>query len=295
MTLSTPSLAFSHDGKDAWHWLGLAISLSYSLGLNRTNGLEASDLRRKHLERRVWWTILIRDRSLALCSGGGCARPMRIKRVDCDIDMLSMEDFEFRSSDCGDDSSEIDTVRMRLNAQNCVEKAKLCWCCDEVFVSNFWGTLTQPQPSTLAPLFQTFLPQRGVESAQDEEMDVLQPLQISTASEPEHPTFESQEDLENHISPSSSTPSASDDCFTPREYEDEDFIEEEEPELEKVVCSSSLGAGYGVDGEYDDYMEFLKVPAIDREKEKERSTWAFQLDCENDRVVEVGCAMGTHW
>ena len=52
-----------------------------------------------------------------------------------------------------------------------------------------------------------------------------------------------------------------------------------------------MGAGYGVDGEYDDYLEFLKAPATEKEtlqgKERERSSWAFQLDCENGRVDEV--------
>ena len=58
----------------------------------------------------------------------------------------------------------------------------------------------------------------------------------------------------------------------------------------KVVCSSPLGAGYGVDREYDDYMEYLKPLESDVEKqrkERSRETWAFQLDCENDRVLEV--------
>ena len=93
MTRSPPS---SHDTKDAWHWLGLAISLSYSIGLNRKILDTQPNLRRRKTERRVWWTTFIRDRSFALDAGAGAgwARPMRIKRDDCDVEILSLEDFE---------------------------------------------------------------------------------------------------------------------------------------------------------------------------------------------------------
>lgn len=59
------------------------------------------------------------------------------------------------------------------------------------------------------------------------------------------------------------------------------------------------GGGFGVDGEYDDYLEYLKpLRSIEGKgmgnggaemvrEERGRETWAFQLDCENDRVLEV--------
>lgn len=281
MTRSPPS---SHDTKDAWHWLGLAISLSFSLGLNRSNLQLSNHPRRRYLERRVWWTAFIRDRSLALDAGAeaGWARPMRIRREDCDVEMLSLEDFDAAGEKEEDDG--IEEMRARSNANTCVEKAKLCWCCDEILASNFSSTWTPQQPPLLT-LQAVFNAQQG---DMQQAPEFVQPPRKENL---EAPTFESQEELEYNMAPSSSSPSASDDCLTPREYDDAEFMEEDENETENLVCSSPLGAGYGVDGEYDDYLEYLKAPVTEKEifkrKERERSSWAFQLDCENGRVVQV--------
>ena len=99
------------------------------------------------MERRVWWTAFIRDRSLALDAGvgSGWARPMRIKREDCEVEMLSFEDFDVPGEKEEDDV--IDEIRARSSAKACVEKAKLCWCCDEILGSTFSLTWTPRQPS----------------------------------------------------------------------------------------------------------------------------------------------------
>lgn len=280
MTLSPPPLKLPQDTKDAWHWLGLAISLSYSLGLNRTDGVRTSDPRRERLERRVWWTIFTRDRSLAFGSDGERGRPMRIKRVDCDIEMLSLEDFDFRDWD--DDDDELEDVKMRWNAEACVEKARLCWCCDEALVTSCSTSWAPAAPSS--PV-QPFLSSFALEAMPNH--NTVQPLQVNTYPEPEFPAFESQEDLEHHMVPSPSTPSADEDCFTPRDYEDDQFQEENEGGTERLTCDSPLGAGYGVDGEYDDYLEYLKGPVLGHGKGKERSSLAYQLDCRDDRVVDM--------
>jgi hypothetical protein len=200
---------------------------------------------------------------------------MRIKREDCDVEMLSLEDFEL-VSDEADSEDLIEDIRLRKNAEACVEKAKLYWCCDEVLVSTFSATWAQPPPAFLTLPGNAFVPQQSEE---------VQPLHTG---ELETPIFESQEDVEYHLAPSSSSPSEG--CVTPRDFEDEEVMEDD---IVKDIstCSSPLGAGYGVDGEYDDYLEFLKGPVIRghavKGKEKGRSNWAFQLDCENGRVVEV--------
>lgn len=200
---------------------------------------------------------------------------MRIKRVDCDIDILSIEDFELGIGDAQDDGNSIEEVKMRWNAQACVEKARLSWCCDEMLASSYSMAWTQLAPSTSVPPIQPQLSQLVSELRPTMELDV-QPLQASTFLEQEPPAFENQEDLEYQMAPSSSTPSADDNCITPREYEDDEFLEEDDNQTAKLACGSPLGAGYGVDGEYDDYLEFLKCHVIGKGKEKERSSWAFQ-------------------
>jgi hypothetical protein len=211
---------------------------------------------------------------------------MRIKRVDCDTEMLSMEDFELPSDGFKDDGNEIEEVKMRWSAQACVEKARLCWRCDEILVSSYSAIWTPLPPSSLAPPVQPSI-SASISNSPNMDMNSTQPLQTATYSEREIPAFESQEDLEYHFAPSSSTPSADDNCVTPREYEDDEFLEEDDNPTDEMACGSPLGGGYGVDGEYDDYFEFLKGTVISERKEKERSSWAFQLDCENGRVVEV--------
>jgi hypothetical protein len=131
MTLWPTNLS-GKDGKDAWHWLGLAISLSYSLGLNRTIPSTNASLRRKRLERRVWWTAFVRDRALALSASGTYERLVRIKREDCDVRMLSLEDFDLDENERMDEGEE--KIRLRKNAAQCVEKALLCWCSNDGLV-----------------------------------------------------------------------------------------------------------------------------------------------------------------
>ncbi|RYP00603.1 hypothetical protein DL765_010903 [Monosporascus sp. GIB2] len=77
---------------ESWHWMGIAISLSQTLGLNRDpdrghRNTRLSD-RQRRLWRRIWWSCFFRDRWLSLAMG----RPMRINIRDCDTPMTSAED-----------------------------------------------------------------------------------------------------------------------------------------------------------------------------------------------------------
>ena len=287
MTLC-PINSSSKDGKDAWHWLGLAISLSYSLGLNRNIPGAHPTIRRKHLERRVWWTAFIRDRTLALNASGAWAKPVRIKREDCDVEILSLEDFDIDENEERNEGG--DEIRARKNAVECVEKAMLCWCSNDGLVSSFSSTyLSLPPPSAMQTQ-NLCNPQQQFHQESEEQ----QYLYTSNSTSFETPVFESPEDAEYNIAGSSS-PSMHDDCITPRE-EIPEFVPQETES--KGICSSPLGGGFGVDGEYDDYLEYLKVPIGEKgqqqvtvagmgDKRKDRATWAFQFDCENDRVLEV--------
>jgi hypothetical protein len=283
-----PNNSASKDGKDAWHWLGLAISFSYSLGLNRTIPSANLTLRRKHLERRIWWVAFIRDRTLALSANGALAKPVRMKREDCDVEILSLEDFDLDEN--AEKSEGTGEMRMRKNAIECVERAMLCWCSNDGLISSFSATSLQLPPPWTMPSQHIFSPQQQIyEDSEEEQRQVY----ASTSTSFETPVFESPEDAEYNIAASS--PSMHEDCVTPHE-EISEFVP---PKVErKAICSSPLGAAYGVDGEYDDYLEYLKEQIDERDQDKitvmevsgrgnDRATWAFQLDCENDRVLEV--------
>ncbi|KAI0903083.1 fungal-specific transcription factor domain-containing protein [Ustulina deusta] len=77
---------------ESWHWMGIAISLSQTLGLNRDPdrgqyNKRLSD-RQRQLWRRIWWSCFFRDRWLSL----GMGRPMRINTRDCNTPMPTSED-----------------------------------------------------------------------------------------------------------------------------------------------------------------------------------------------------------
>ncbi len=80
------------DRTGSWHWMGIAIGLSQSLGFHRKSeeAVASGGVRigPTWLWRRIWWTCILRDRWLAL----GLGRPMRINMRDCDNPMPSAAD-----------------------------------------------------------------------------------------------------------------------------------------------------------------------------------------------------------
>jgi hypothetical protein len=77
---------------ESWHWMGIAISLSQTVGLHHDpdrwgyNQRLTDDQRR--LWRRIWWSCSFRDRWLSF----GMGRPPRISMKACDVPMPSAED-----------------------------------------------------------------------------------------------------------------------------------------------------------------------------------------------------------
>lgn len=75
----------SQDHTGAWYWIGIAISLSQTLGLHRkpqgSNHTQRFSDTQQPLIRRIWWSCLVRDRWISLAKG----RPARIHHEDCDI------------------------------------------------------------------------------------------------------------------------------------------------------------------------------------------------------------------
>lgn len=107
----------NHHGR--WHWLGLAISLSYSMGLHRgaSIAMQADTIQYGQF-KRIWWTCFIYDRLIALSD----TKPTRIRREDCSVLMVQASDFPRGAmSISGDLIYEADIT------QSFIEKAMLCW------------------------------------------------------------------------------------------------------------------------------------------------------------------------
>ncbi|RKK89897.1 Cutinase transcription factor 1 beta [Fusarium oxysporum] len=80
----------SEDKKGAWHWIGVAISLAYTLCLHRDPSTTSMSSARQKLYKRIWWSCFMRDRLIAL----GMRQPSRIHDKDFDVPMLEESDFD---------------------------------------------------------------------------------------------------------------------------------------------------------------------------------------------------------
>jgi hypothetical protein len=104
--------------------VGHAVSMAYRMGLHRdpTNfKIQASLL---HLRKRLWWSVFIRERTLALDQG----TPWIIDDTDHDVPMITMDDFCLTETSTDKETPRVDLngiSRRRKIAIMWIEKAKL--------------------------------------------------------------------------------------------------------------------------------------------------------------------------
>lgn len=85
------------DEKETWHWTGIALSQAQIQGIHRNpDGFNITP-EMKSLRKRIWWSLFVRDRLLAL----GIRRPARVRSGDFDVPMLTLEDCEMAPFDDG--------------------------------------------------------------------------------------------------------------------------------------------------------------------------------------------------
>lgn len=143
------------DQKDTWHWMGVAISLSHTIGLHRNPENSSMDPDRKKLWKRIWWSCFMRDRLVAL----GMRRPTRINSEDCDVPMLTLSDFSIDMGSGEEDSAfwsyeerqknEAEMCRQRALAILCIQKAKLCVAISRVLSAQY--SVLNTNQGSLAP------------------------------------------------------------------------------------------------------------------------------------------------
>ncbi len=243
--------------KDASHFLTIAISLAFSLGLNR-NTTATFDTRRRGLERRIWWILFIRDRLLPLdpdfASG---ANLVRIKRVDCGIQILNLTDFDICTEQEESMDGNIEGIRRRKNARECVDKALLCWCSGDRLICDFPTPYFVHRPPRLGEYtsarYESF---SGTESPHNAEAEELI-LTAGPSATIQIPVFESSEESGCFIE-SSTASSIPEDCRTPSIGEENIFLTADF--LEKDMnCESPFAAGHGMEVEHDDYQEYFSI------------------------------------
>ena len=82
--------ASTSDQQDPWYFLGIAISLAQGIGLDQPSIHVTKDLRSRRLWRRIWWTIVGRDRIFAITS----QKRIRIRDDEIQITSLTYSDFD---------------------------------------------------------------------------------------------------------------------------------------------------------------------------------------------------------
>ncbi|KAK5045192.1 hypothetical protein LTR84_009525 [Exophiala bonariae] len=113
-----------NENKDAWHWIGTALSVSRTLGLHQPCSDEIVSPGVARFRKRLWWTLLMRD----TISSFGLSRAPRIRDEDHFVAMLEMEDFDLDvpglNSMPGIVSSSV--AQQELFGRLCIELSKLC-------------------------------------------------------------------------------------------------------------------------------------------------------------------------
>lgn len=128
------------DTKDVWHWLGVAISVARTIGLHcDTSNAALMSVQQRRLWKRIWWSLYMRDRLLAI----GMRRPMRINDGDFDVSMLELTDFEVDTLPLeltrmlGGCPAVRDTSKRVTLAKMCISLAQLCVCISQVLVVQY--------------------------------------------------------------------------------------------------------------------------------------------------------------
>lgn len=115
------------DPRDTWHWMGVAISLSHTIGLHKNPSDSKMAPSAQRLWKRIWWSCYMRDREIAI----GMRRPIRIKESDHEVPQLTMADFDFdvlpeNNTTINRECTLIRNVEMqREAAAMCISKAEL--------------------------------------------------------------------------------------------------------------------------------------------------------------------------
>ena len=129
------------DLKDARHWMGVAIDLAYTIGLQMNVENSKMAIKRRFLLKRIWWSCFTRDALMSL----GTRRPLRIaNRESYNVPMLDVEDFPTESFETKALSELFpscvfvhDGALRRQLAVMCIEHTKLCVCISEILTTQY--------------------------------------------------------------------------------------------------------------------------------------------------------------
>ncbi|KAK9321575.1 fungal-specific transcription factor domain-containing protein [Lipomyces orientalis] len=106
---------------DYWNsisWINMAVNIAESLGMHRSTSTLDIAVDERALWRRIWWCLVARDSFCASLQG----KPLRINLSQCDVEPLSLADFD---SDCNPPGTDIWGTRCIEHALYVIENCKL--------------------------------------------------------------------------------------------------------------------------------------------------------------------------
>lgn len=74
------------------HWISIAYNIALLLGLNKDTSALSMPTKQKHLRKRIWWSLYMRDRTLSL----GLRQTPIIASEVCELPDLEMGDFDIQ-------------------------------------------------------------------------------------------------------------------------------------------------------------------------------------------------------
>ncbi|CAD6446059.1 b7eca0d6-6621-40b2-bb1f-88aa882c7961 [Sclerotinia trifoliorum] len=109
--------------KNVFYWNGLATTIAQGFGMHRSPSGSRLSPADKRLWKRIWWTLYIRDQSVATALG----RPAHINMEDSDLEMIGEEDF-------ADDHTEPED---EILVQFFLQYVKICEIMDEILFQHY--------------------------------------------------------------------------------------------------------------------------------------------------------------
>jgi hypothetical protein len=160
------------DQKDIWHWITVAVALAQTIGLNQDPDTLEMSLAEKHLRKRVWWSLFMRDRLVALAM----RRAAKIQMHESHVPSLAFADFDVYdgASNAWPDFLKLDTATRERAAMVSVESCKLCAIIGRILETQYSTTCirrrrsgSQERPNTTTTM--VLVPRK----AQDDKIQVL--------------------------------------------------------------------------------------------------------------------------
>jgi hypothetical protein len=134
------------DQKDIWHWICVAVALAHTIGLNHDPDTLEISSKHKGLRRRIWWSLFMRDRLVALAM----RRTTRIQLHESHVSRLGLQDFDIASLPEFEGSASLRQFlglpsldqQSRL-ALLCIENVNLCMIIGRILEVQYSATCIQ--------------------------------------------------------------------------------------------------------------------------------------------------------